>query len=66
MSLTGAVWSNLSINEKLSLLKAAYPQRTPTLLAFEAHKTWVNLLPSTKSDLNNVDWSLTIGRDVTP
>ena len=66
MSLTGAVWSNLSINEKLSLLKTAYPQRSPALLAFEATKTWANLLPSTKSDLNNVDWSLMIWRDVMP
>jgi hypothetical protein len=66
LSLTGAVWSNLSINDKLLLLKAAYPQRSPALIAFEANKTWKNLLPSTQSDLNKVDWSLTIGRDVTP
>lgn len=66
MSLPGAVWSNLSINERLALLKAAYPQRSLELIAFEANRTWKNLLPSTQSDLNKVDWSLTIGRDVTP
>ena len=50
-TITGVVWSNLSIKEKLLLLKSTYPQRSPALLAFEANKTWKNLLPSTKADL---------------
>ena len=60
--MNAAIWSNLSINERLSLIKAAYPKRTPELAAFEANKTWAGLLPSTKRDVNNVPWTLVVGR----
>ena len=62
MAMNLEIWSNLSIFEKLSLIKAAYPDRSLALAEFEANKTWNNLLPSTRRELDKVPWTIKVGR----
>lgn len=62
MSMDVWIWSSLSLNEKLMILKSCYPERSSTFLGYEANKAWRNLLPSTQADLNRAEWSLVVGK----
>jgi len=68
MILAEQVWDTLSVIDRLELLHCACARahRNLGLLTFEATLDWDKLLPSTQKDLLNVDWSIVLGRDVTP
>ena len=66
MSLAGKVWNTLSVIDRLSLLASARRGGSSGILEHEAKLQWDKLLPSTQLDLLAVDWSVILGRDVTP
>lgn len=67
MTLGGIVWNrDLDIEDREAILRSAYPNRLPSLIGFESHKKWQDLLPSTQKDLLDYNWSVILGRDVQP
>lgn len=66
MSLAGKVWKILDTDDRYLLLSATYPNRSDAILDLESQREWNQLLPSTRQDLTDIDWSATLGRDVEP
>ena len=61
------IWDkDLNKDERKMLLRATYPNRSNLIIDLEAGKSWTDLLPSTQSDLRDVDWCAVLDRDVRP
>ena len=49
-------WDVLPAEDRMRLLRAAYPTRIDALLNFEAGLAWNKLLPSTQADVEMLNW----------